>query len=78
VAGGKALFAHLQRALVERLGLRQPPLLVIETGQVVEAHGDVEMAGEQSLFVDLQRAFVEWLGLREPPLRLIEGVYAGG
>ena len=63
---------NLQRAAIERLGLRQLPLDPEEYGQVVEGSGGVGVVRTQHTLPNLQRAAIERLGLRQLPLDLEE------
>ena len=57
---------------VERLGLRVPPLALVQQSQVVEARGDVGMPLRQRGAVDPERLIVERLRLRVPPLAPVQ------
>ena len=59
------LFGDHQGALEQRLGLRQPPLVHVQSGQVVEASGDGWMTRTESPFVNHQGALKQRLGIND-------------
>jgi hypothetical protein len=67
---------------VQRLGLRQLPLIKEDLRQVVIADGGFGVALTECLELDRQGATVQRLGLRQPPLGVEDGrqvgVAAGG
>ena len=64
MVGPQRFLADGEGALVERLGLRVAPLVVVERRQVVEAGGGVGVVGPQRFLADGEGALVERLGLR--------------
>ena len=81
MVGAELVFADLEAALVERLGLGILAHGLVEVGQVVEAGGDVGVVGPELVFADLQAALVEGLGLgvlAHGPVEQGQVVEAGG
>src|SRR6266511_1076435 len=66
------LLVDVDSPLVERLGLRVPPLRVVDARQVADAGGGGRMIFAQRLLTDVERAPVERLGLRVLPLQVVE------
>src|SRR6266511_1364113 len=66
------LLTDVERAPVERLGLRVLPLQVVERCQAVETDGGGRMIFAQRFLTDVESALVERFGLHVLPLRGVE------
>ncbi|MGY3546549.1 hypothetical protein ACVWZ4_001942 [Bradyrhizobium sp. USDA 4472] len=70
--GTADLLKYRDRALKQRLGLREPLLLHIERGEIIQRLADIGMLTRQHLLADRQRALEQRFGIRKAALPLIK------